>query len=63
MGVKAIDDAVDQNPGGQPQKVGCGLRRICTPACLDPELAVAFTRPYSKICVALNIDKPNMQTY
>lgn len=36
---------------------------ICTPACLDPELAVAFTQPYSKICVALSIVRPNTQTY
>lgn len=36
---------------------------ICTPACLDPELAVAFTQPCSKICVALSIVRPNTQTY
>lgn len=56
----------DQNPkspGVDPLKVERGPMRICTPACVDPELAVAFTQPYSKICVALGIVRPNTQTY
>lgn len=51
-----------RRPRVQPLKEECGPTRICTPVCVDPMLAVAFTQPYSKICVALSIVRPNTQT-